>query len=57
MVLNNHFDLDLIKFLLRYVARYCDKFPFQPDKVRVEILNTRLGIYIKIPVINMSNYR
>ena len=46
IVLKSHFEFVFIKFLRSYVARYCAKFQFQTEKARVEILNTRLGIYI-----------
>ena len=43
-----YFGFILKEFLRSYFRtinqRYCTKFPFQGDKARVEILNTRLGI-------------
>ena len=50
----------LTKFLRSFLKtinqRYCAIFPFQRQKARVEILNTRLRIWVNTPVLNKCNF-
>ena len=60
MVPKSHFEFTLIEILRSFLKninqRYSAKFQFQREKARVETLNTRLGIWVNIPVINMSKF-
>ena len=64
MVMRNHFKFILIGFLRGFFKainqRYCAKFLFHREKIRVRVsaekLNNWLGIWVNTPIINMSNF-